>query len=274
MLKSSKAGSPVHRIKPFFLFLFLASCGTEKFIEPEYLNTPLNLAAYSKNSKIRLKFFLSNKEETFDGLNIYLSRTSSVKAQANLLPVKNPSTGSLPSMSLTSSQVTLGQPWEIEIDRDENDEPIENGIKYYIILKSHSFRNFKSEPSNESSATPRPESASPVILQDNEGFSFNSFSKQAPYHLLFRIIDLKMFFFGQNGAQLQSKGYYENWADIREADETGYALENTPFPAEPGHVYLIRTSENKYGKFQVLSADSLSVLINWAFQNMPNNKDI
>ncbi len=259
----------------FFLLTLIISCGTEKFIEPEYLNSPTDLTAYPKNNQIKIKFYSSNKEDKFDGFNIYISKSSSLKTLTDLLPVKNPFMGSIPTINKTSKDINFNVPIEITIQRDANDDYIENGIRYYLIVKAHSIRNFKSEPCNENSTTPRIDNLEEVTIYENEGFNFSSFNKTEPYQFIFKIINNKPFLIGQNNAGIQSKGYYENWELVNQADEEGYV--NSPLKIKEGYVFLLKTVDNYYGKIQVtyieLSATPYIKII-WAFQQNLNNKDI
>ncbi len=254
-------------------FLFF-HCGTEQFVEPEYLNPPSNVILYPQNNKIKIKFFANNQESTFDGFNVYLSKSSSLKSQSTLLAIPNPSTGGIPTINRSSQDIVLGVPIEIILDRDENDKPLENGITYYCFVKSHSYRNYRSEPSNETSSTPRIDDVSGIILNDQEGFNFSSFNKTPPYHFLFKIIDNHFYFVAQNSSLIQSKGYYQNWELVQKADENGYVTENTPLLIETGYVFIIKTPENKYGKIQITEMNGPSIKFIWAFQNIINNKDI
>lgn len=264
-------------ISIFFILLFCISCGTESFVEPEFLNTPFNLIAYPKNGQIKVKFYSSNKEDKFDGFNIYISQSSSLKYQTDLLPIKNPSTGGIPSINSTSKDINPLQPIELTISRDQDDKPLENGIRYYFIVKAHSIRNYKSEPSNETYTTPRIDNLEGVIIYENGGFNFEAQDKVTPYDIKFEITGGKPYLVAQNSALIQSKGYFEDWELVNQANEDGYVDSTTPLLMETGHVFLIKTSDSHYAKIQI-SALNLSpipyIKIIWAYQQNSNNKDI
>jgi len=246
-------------------------------VEPEYLNSPADLTAYPKNGQIKIIFYSNNKEDMFDGFNIYVSESSSLKTQTDILPVKNPATGSIPTINNTSKQISPTVPIEVTITRDADDNPIENSVRYYIIVKAHSIRNFKSEPSNETSTTPRIENTGGTTIAENEGFNFNALTKSIPYDLIFKIINNQPYLQAGNNAVIQSKGYSGNWELINTADTEGYVGSETPLIAQTGYVYLIRTSDNRYGKIQVTAVQTsptASITIIWAFQQIINNKDI
>lgn len=257
------------------IFLFI-NCGTEKFVEPEFLNAPFDLSAYPKNNSIKIKFYSNNKEDRFDGFNLYFSDSSSLKSQTSLLPVKNPATGSIPTISRTSKQINPSIPLEISITRDANDKIIENGIRYYIIIKAHSIRNFKSQPSNETKTTPRIESTETITLFENQGFNFDTLNINTPYNFILKKLNDQLYLTAQNGSSIQSKGYYANWELLNTADTTGYVDNTTPLRVYSGYVFLIKTADSKYGKIQIKEMNTVSsyIKITWAFQQNLNNEDI
>ena len=260
------------------IFLLFSSCGTEKFVEPEYLNPPSDLIVYPKNNKIKVKFYSSNSEDKFDGFNIYISTSSPLKNQTGLLPVKNPTAGSIPTINKTSKEIDPNTPIEIIIERDADDNSIENGITYYVAVKAHSIRNYKSQPSNEASATPRIDNLDGVTIYANEGFNFKTLKKSAPYDFIFTINNSRPYITAQNNCVIQSKGYQENWEMINTVNEKAFEdLTVVPFQIENGHVLLIRTDDNRYGKIQIKEINTGAnqyIKIIWAFQQNYNNMDI
>ncbi|MBN1898924.1 MAG: hypothetical protein JW827_09115 [Spirochaetes bacterium] len=262
------------------MILFLAGCGVEEIVQPEYLNAPSNLKAYPGNGTIRLEFLSNNKEDKFDGFNIYISKSSSLKSQSSLLPVQNPSTGGIPTIVKTSKEINPDSSLFVEINRDNEDKPIENGITYYFICRAHSIRNFKSEPSNETSTTPRIESTASVVLNTNEGFSFTAFSQSAPFDFIFTVQDVsgkKAFLTGKNNTQIQSKGYYDDWKKVNKADTEGYLMSEIPIQVQQGYVILLKTSSGHYAKIYIESLDLSSdpaMRFIWAFQQLVGNIDI
>ena len=263
-------------ISLIFSFL-LFSCGTEKYVEPEFLVPPSNLTIYPKNNKIKIQFYSSNIEDKFDGFNIYISTSSSLKNQSGLLPVNNPTSGSIPTISMTSKQINPNIPIQTIIERDSNDKLIENGIRYYIIVKAHSIRNYKSQPCNEAYSTPRNDNLEGLIIYNNEGFNFNNLNKTTPYDFKFIIIDNKPYLTAQNTSLIQSMGYYDNWELINEATEEGYVNNTIPLQIKEGYVFLIKTGDTRYGKIQIKEVNTAGtsyIKFIWAFQQNLNNRDI
>ncbi len=260
--------------------IFITSCGVEEIVQPEYLNAPSELKAYPGNGKIKLKFYSNNKEDKFDGFNVYISKSSSLKNQSSLLPVKNPETGGIPTIVATSKDIDPTVPITVEITRDADDNPIENGITYYFIVKAHSIRNFKSEPSNEVSTTPRIDNITGVILYTNEGFNFSTFDKTSPYNFVFTVqntSDKKAFITGKNNTLVQSKGYYQNWEDVNKADTDGYIQSEIPVEIQEGYVILFKTADSHYTKIYIKELNLSStpyIKFIWAYQSIAGNTDI
>ncbi len=271
----------MYKIIPVLILAFLLiQCGTEDIVQPEYLNAPSDLTAYPENGKIKIKFYSNNKEDTFDGFNIYISKSSLVKSQPLLLPIANPDTGGIPTVVSTSKDIAPSVPISVEINRDANDNPIENGVTYYIIVRAHSTRNFKSEPSNEASTTPRIDNMSGILLYDNDGFRFSSLSKSTPYDFVVTIQNSttnKAFITGKNGCMIQNKGYYQDWGEVNQADTTGYIEENIPVEIKEGYVIIFKTADSHYAKIfvhQISFTGVPYIKIWWAYQPVINNKDI
>ncbi len=263
----------------FTIFFLLSSCGIEEFVEQEYLNSPSDLTVYPQNNKIKIRFYSSNSEDKLDGFNIYISKSSRLKNKHGLEPVKNPSSGSIPTINRTSKEIDPHTPIEVTIDRDAEDGLIENYNTYYIIVRAHSIRNLKSQPSNEASTTPRIDNLDGIIIDPDHGFNFSSLNKSAPYNFVFKIIKYAPYLIAQNNSRIQNKGYYENWESINKAegDEDNYVDSTTPLQFKQGHVFLIRTADSRYGKIQIKELNAGAnpyIKIKWAFQQNYNNTDI
>jgi len=264
-----------------FFILFLCGCGIENIVETEQINAPSGLVAYPKDSKIKIKFYSNNKEEKFSGFNIYISKSSSLRSQPSLTPVKNPINGGLPTISASPSDIDPNIPIITELKFDAENNYIENGITYFLIVKSFSIRGIESLPSNEVSVTPRIENTNGVILYTNEGFNFKNFSKSAPYDFIFTIQNTpvkKAFITGKNESKIISKGFYLNWEEINQADTTGYINQNIPIEINEKYVILFKTSDNHYAKIWIvnLNLDSNNPYLKfiWAYQTVPNNTSI
>jgi len=260
-----------------FSFLFLLYfCGIEQYVEPEYLNPPFDLIAFPKDNKIKLQFYSNNSEEKFDGFNIYISTTTPLK-NLHLLPVKQPGSGSIPTISRTSKDIDPNKPIEVTIELDASDENILNSTTYYLFVKSHSIRNYKSEPSNESSTTPRPEGDENDPLYENQGFNFNTLRKKQPYNFIFKRVNNKLCLIAGSGNLIQSMGYYNNWELINMAPEEGYVNSTVPLQVKEGYVFIIKTDDNRYGKIQIKEVKTGAnpyIKYRWAYQRNQNNRDI
>ncbi len=251
--------------------LFL-SCGIESAVEPEFINPPGSVSAYSLNNKIKIKFYASNKESNFDGFNVYVAKESSLRNK-KLNPVKNPANGSVPTISMSAKNVDSSVPVEITISRDSNDEYIENGITYFIIVKSHSINNVLSEPSNEVSATPRISNLNGVTVAVNSGFNMSTHSTSQLWDFKFQKISNKFYIVPLNGAGVSTKGYYEDWTAVNSADDIEFVY-NAPLFIEQGDVIVIKTADEHYGKIQIKNLSESGVEFIWAYQQIQYNKEI
>ncbi len=265
----------IYTIILFLPLFFLQSCGVETYLEPDFLNPPGGLIAYSLDNKIKIKFYSSNNESKFDGFNVYISKESSLKNR-NILPVKNPSTGGIPTIIKQSKDIIPSEPIEIVLERDSSGNYIENGITYYIIVKAHNIDNKLSLPSNEVSATPRRESEEDVVLSINEGFNIETANKSSPFTFKLIKINGNFYLISENGNGILSKGYYDNWELVNEADESGYITDDTPVLIKEGYLLLVKTVNDNYGKIWITSIDNINerIYFKWAYQKVKNNREI
>jgi len=264
----------------FFLF-FLSislSCGIETFLEPEYLNPPYNLKVFPGNEEIIVKFYSNNTEKNFDGFNIYISKNASVKNQTGITPIPNQNNGSIPTISLSSKDINPEDPIKVTIKRDVNGNPLENGIRYYVIARAHSIKNFISQPSNEDYTTPRLENTNNVIIYENEGFNFYTQDKSSPFNFIFKMINTNAYIKAQANNSLQSLGFFMDWREIKTAPNDGYVNSSSPILIKPGYVIIVKTDDERYGKIQIKDINTDAqipyIKIIWAFQANYNNKDI
>ncbi len=260
------------KYKFLFLFLLIAGCGIEKPYEPQHLNPPMNLIAYPGNEKIYIKFYATNQESEFIGFNIYISKSSSVRNQ-KINPVKNPDTGGLPTISMTVSQIAENNTVCVEIDRDSNDDYLENGTTYYIIARAVSRKGYKSDPSNEASTTPRPESSEDVILYNGEGFNLQKGSKSTPYNFTLNI-DSKVYIKGENGTYIMNMGYYSDWREVNEAPEAGYIEPGLPVEISKNYIIIFKDSGGNYSKIYITDTGDNFIKFKWAYQTVKGNRSI
>ncbi len=255
------------------ILLIYNSCGIEQKLEPEFLNPPGGVVAYSLNNKIKIKFYSHNSEDTFDGFNIYISKESSVKSK-KINPVKNPSTGAVPTISLLAKNISPDSPIEITLNRDSNDEYIENGITYFIIIKSHNMHDYKSDASNEVSATPRISNLTGINIPINNGFNISAQDTSTPWSFKFEKINNNYYIIPQNSNGIISKGFYSDWNDVNLADENNYTTTDIPILINTGYVFIIKTTDSHYGKIQIKEITDTEIKFIWAYQQIQNNREI
>ncbi|MES0488793.1 MAG: hypothetical protein ABUK01_02305 [Leptospirales bacterium] len=134
--------------------------------EQEFLERPVDLAVTAlSGQKFKVEYNVQNKEDTFDGYNLYISRHSSGDGGGNLNLKAYNYDGSVPTFVHSSADydltntvsVTLydymGVTQAIDGSTVVYYVPFETGVTYYFKIKAHSQFDTLSEFSNEVSAT-------------------------------------------------------------------------------------------------------------------------
>lgn len=260
---------------PLFLllvvnFLVFFSCGVEEFLPPDYLRPVSDVKAYPGNNQLTLSFKSQNSESKFDGFNVYLSRSSALIGQ-NLTAVRNNDT--LPTVISSASSIALNDSVLIQLDKDANGDPIQNGITYFLAIRAHNVDSYESDLSMEVSTTPRVQSVTQVHLVLSNGFSLKNNSTIPPWDIKLVEWDSSLHLAAVD-CQLKDEGYYLDWQQLNKVQDSGFAPLNSYMKITVGHTYLMKTSDNRFGKIHVLGATSTSIRFFWAFQNVVGNKDI
>lgn len=258
-----------------FYICFVMNCGEETILEPEKLNIPKMIGLYPKNRAIKVKFEGTNYEKTFDGYNIYLSKSSGIRAQTGLSPLKNESTGSLPTIVRTAKHNQLNNIVEYTITLDADNNRIENGVTYYVCVRAHSYRGVLSEYSAEASTTPRVESESAIVIYSNEGIDFNNLTvTPVSPHFRLTFTNLQAVITPSAGTLIQNRGYFANWEEVNKAPLEGYI--NAPLNLAKNNVYILKLASNNYAKLYIIEINPVnkSVKLYWAYQRVIGNTDL
>jgi hypothetical protein len=76
-----------------------------------------------------------------------------------------------------------------------------------------------------------------------------------------------------DSSDIQDVGYHETLDAVDFAPAAGWSP-TASVEAIPGHCYVVWTREDCYGKFRITSADSVSVVFDWAYQTDPANGEL
>jgi len=265
------------RFKISFLLVFLCltasffqSCGIEPLLPPNIIKAPFNLVLYPHNGSITVQFESYNNEENFDGFNVYLSQSSGIRT-SGIEPLKP--NGTLPTIPATRYETSGGKVIRWTFSKDASNDPLLNGVTYYVSVRSRSYDGFLSDFTAEVSTTPRPESSSVLFLANGSGFSLvnNNFSE--PYDIkLTRQSNVS--FLSCPSGRIKDEGYYYSMEEYNRVVDDGFLPVGASVPVAQGHVYIIKRTDNRFGKIYVKSVDDTGINFEWAFQEVVGNLDI
>lgn len=265
-----------------------------KTLDKSKLAPPLGLRSVTGNEQVSLFWYTSNYEDDFGGYYIfkaegdytYLTSDSSLSAVFIKVDSVMFSSASDDIVSKTLTNLTNGTTYSFTVVAFDKDD--KNEISY---------------PSNVIKDTPRPEinsitiksaSTKQVTGDDTQaGFDFDAFAvvevpttgytNENGADLINEAFDpssagnIRHWIAGMNGAGIQDLGYMEDLNGTDVAPEMGYSDEGKSIAAIAGHVYAIKTGENRYGKFIITSmggAESdYSITINAAVQSQTGNRN-
>ena len=250
---------------------FSAGCGVEDFNEPDYIKPVHSLSAYPHNGFFSISFTSVNDEERFDGFNVYLSASSEVASQgiAPLSPV-----GSLPTIPAQPVPAGSSRTVTWNVAKDADNAPLVNGTTYFIVVRSHSTREYLSDPCNETGTTPRPESSGLLSVAAGDGYSLRTGGVSLPWDFDLVQTNSLLYLRPLNGGVLKDEGYYSDPAFYNSVVTNGFPSSPLLLQAVDGHVYVLKTSDRKFGRISVDSVLGSSIQFRWAFQNKAGNLHI
>lgn len=265
-----------------------------KTIDKSKLAPPLGLRSVTGDEKVTLFWYTSNYEDDFGGYYVFFaigdytsqSTDTSLAVVFSKIDSLSFNTPSDNLVSTTLSNLTNGQTYSFAIVAYKKDK--KNEISY---------------PSNIIKDTPRPEiysvtikSASTAQITGDDtqaGFDFDTFSivdvPQVGYtntngsDIINEAFDpssagnIRPWLAGMNGAGVQDLGYMADLDGSDMAPEMGYNEEGKSIAVILGHVYAVKTGDNKYGKMIITNIgdenNGYSITFNAAFQIQDGNRN-
>jgi len=137
------------------LLMQVSQCGSSfPLNEDSFLKRPngLEVTAISGKSFI-ISFYIQNEEVSFDGYNLYISKSSISDGEINSAVLALSLNGSLPTFSYSVANFDLDNAKSHTISF-YNDPPVnfETGISYFFRLAARSYTGLLSQASNETTA--------------------------------------------------------------------------------------------------------------------------
>lgn len=254
----------------FIFCIFFASCGVEEFLPPDLLKPVSQLKAYPRNGAITLTLFSLNSESKLDGFNVYISVSSTLVGQS-LTPIKNNDT--VPTVIFSAADIAKNPYVTVNLLYDSANQRIQNGTTYYLAVKTHNYDNYESDLSAEVSTTPRVECVTQRSLSLLNGFSLKTGSSALPwdFRTILRTGELHLIC---DAANLKDEGYYPDPMLYNKAVDSGFAAPGISLKAVVGHLYLMKTSDNHFGKIYIDSTNGSAIRFRWAYQVVQGNLDI
>lgn len=262
-----------------FLLLGVQGCEkkTTETVLAETLSPPLGLRSITGNQQITLLWYTSNYESDLSGYEVYkVDSLYSDTTAPQQVPSEFTKVTSLPKSSPSNTIQTYIH------------HNLQNGTTYsFLVVAAKDNWSKISQPSNIINDTPRPE----TVEGDYDILWSNTYIERCGYELSnFDTTDMsdihtpeyytddgegdiicekldfpggvgyRLWLAGTNNGGIMDLGYMKDWNDADVAPDTGYAETGYSLTAIPGHVYAIKTGDNRYGKIQVIE---VNVLAEW-----------
>jgi hypothetical protein len=258
----------------------------------EKLSPPLGLHSVTGNKQVTLFWYTSNYEDDFQGYYIF-------RASGDLTGQTGDSLLSA-SFALVDSLPVAGYSDDLVSKTIQN---LTNGETYSFAVVAYAYYGEQiSHPSNVIKDTPRPEimsvklkSASTAQVNGDDsqaGFDFNTFAVVSVpatgytntngADIINEAFDpssagnIRAWLAGMNGGGLQDLGYMTDLNEADVAPSSGYSEEGKSIAVLLGHVYAVKTGDNRYGKLIVTnigSSPDYAITFNAAFQTQAGNRN-
>ncbi len=270
------------------LLLFTVGCGDDliEILAPDDLAPPLGLVSITGDEEITVVWWCSNFDSDLLGYKVYLAEGVTADSPPEEIPAAFAPIDSMEVSAPSAGQLSLTV------------GGLTNGTTYsFLVVAASDEWNEVSQPSNIITDTPRPETAASSTLtarqvdSSTSGMEMSDFSVvdcndlDGSYNtttggdIMCERFDpgagMRLWLDGINGAELQDLGFMSDLdgADVAPADgynPTGHSVE-----ALLGHVYAVKTADNRYAKVQVVSLDVNvgTVTVNAAYQAQDGNPD-
>jgi hypothetical protein len=161
------------------------------------------------------------------------------------------------------------------------DTNLTNGVTYYYAVSAvdHSGQESADLSFENVFDTPRPEGGPETLTNANttaatSGWDFSAETRRDTTSVLTDIYyDSGFLIHAANGVKVQDAGYVA-LVDVDYApNDTGWSSDGI-VEAIAGHSYIVLTPEGNYAKFEVVSRAAASLVINWAYQVDPDNREL
>lgn len=286
----------------FVLFFLLTGCGDDgnsifNTIDKGKLAPPLGLRSVTQNGQVTLFWYTSNYEDDFGGYFIF-------QAEGDYTTLTSDS-------SINESIFTKVDSIEFSKSSDaivtKTIAGLANGTTYSFAVATFDKDDKEkiSYPSNVVKDTPRPDIQTVVITSASTGdvtgddtqagFDFHAFqvvevpATLGDYTTPDSVVDMvneafdpgaantniRPWIAGMNGAGLQDLGFMTDLDASDMAPLQGYSNTGASITALLGHLYAIKTGDNRYGKLIITAigdeGDNYSITFNAAFQSNEND---
>ncbi len=264
------------------------------------MSPPLGLRSVTQNGQVTLFWYTSNYEKNFGGYYIFRAEGDLTSQSADsALSSAFVKVDSLAINSANASNVIYSDKMQSAVIKG-----LTNGRTYSFAVVAYNRKDKKeiSYPSNIVADTPRPDIQSVVLKSAstgqvagddaNAGFDFNTFKVVAVPPTGYtsdngadiineafdpsRGTDIRPWLSGMNGAGLQDLGYMSELDAADVAPERGYSDPGKSIAVLLGHVYAVKTGDNRYGKLLITNiggAPDYAITFNAAFQTQTGNRN-
>ncbi len=163
------------------------------------------------------------------------------------------------------------------------DTQVTNGVTYYYAVSAVDQSGQESADLSFENVfdTPRPEGGPETLTNANttpatSGWDFSAMTRRPSTDVLTDIYydaATGYLIYAVNGVKIQDAGYVA-LVDVDYApNDTGWSSDGI-VEAIPGHSYILLTPEGHYAKFEVVSRATASIVIDWAYQVDPDNREL
>jgi hypothetical protein len=270
------------------LLPLVMGCGDDitEILEPEDLAPPLGLYSITGDQEVTLAWWCSNFEDDLLGYKIYWREGGTAQDPQSTLPASFAAVDSFevsaPSRGILSRTIA----------------GLQNGTTYsFLVVAARDEWNEISVTSNIIVDAPRPETGVDATIEARQidpsdaGYELSDFTvvdtsdldgnydTSTGGDIMAERFDpgagSRLWLDGINGAVIQDIGYMQDWQDADVAPADGYVETGHSIEAILGHVYAIRTADNRYGKIQVtgLNVSGGTIDFKAAFQTQAGNPD-
>jgi hypothetical protein len=163
------------------------------------------------------------------------------------------------------------------------DLTVSNGVTYYYAVSAVDDAGQESAELSYENVfdTPRPEGTNLTLTNANtndalSGLDFSDRSRQGSANvqtdLYYAVSGGSNLVYAVGGTLIQDTGYIA-LRDVDFAPPSGWSADGI-VEAIPGHSYIVLTADNHYAKFEVVSRDATSMIIDWAYQIDADNPEL